>query len=85
MHFSSTSLVHSICQNPEKKLFSKLNYQAIIVIYSLLFLFIVILIIHDCYILPLSIVPRRFFILPGNQSLILTSKVSNKCYSSKEN
>ena len=47
------------------------------------YIFIVIFI--HCYILPLSIVPKRFFILPSNQSLILTSKVSNKCYSSKEN
>ena len=27
---------------------------------------------------------KKFFILLGNQSLILTPKVSNKCYSSKE-
>ena len=30
------------------------------------------------------IVPSRFFILPGNQYIILTSKVSNKYHSSKE-
>ena len=71
--------VHIICQHSGEKLFKKLNYQAIIAIYSLLNLFIDTFIIHHCHILPYLSVQRRFFILPGNQSIILTSKVSNKC------